>query len=211
MRLWPVDRYNALQREAAVLVKGSRVVVDIGGGDRSSAGSNLGGFAFDHVLTVDRFSTFRPDIVADAHALPFKRGSVDAALCFSVLEHLENPGSAVEEAYGILSDTGCLIGYVPFLYPYHGSPFDYSRFTSTGLEMLLAKFPNRRCAPWGDYLLVSIGFLVGFNMRVLRMIRPLTFLLSIPMGCMFSVAVGRRALGRSFSESALGHLFIACK
>lgn len=205
------DSYGRLLNEAACLIAEARITVDVGGGDGSGLAGNLGGLVRPNVISLDRSVDMRPDIVADAHFLPFKPGSLDAVLCFSVLEHLENPGSAVEEIHRSLSGDGVFIGYVPFLYPFHGSPSDHSRFTSTGLMCLFSRFRDVRCAPWGDYLLVLIGFIVGFDMRILRAVKPLAAVISSPVRLLFGVVSRRRSLGRSFTESTIGHLFIASR
>jgi SAM-dependent methyltransferase len=38
-----------------------------------------------------------PDIIADAHFLPFRRDSFDLVVCNHVLEHLANPNKAISE------------------------------------------------------------------------------------------------------------------
>ncbi|MDM7991984.1 MAG: class I SAM-dependent methyltransferase [Candidatus Fermentibacter sp.] len=205
------DDYRRLLNEAARLVGSAPIAVDVGGGDGSGLAGNIGGNACRNVLSLDRCSDMHPDIVADAHFLPFRPGSIDAILCFSVLEHLEDPHAAVREIHGALSAKGAFIGYVPFLYPFHGSPSDHSRYTSTGLMALLSRFRDVHCAPWGDYLLVLIGFMTGFDMRLLRALRPVTGIVSSPIRSLFRTASRKRSLGRSYSESTIGHLFIARK
>jgi len=53
------------------------------------------------------------DILADAHAIPFKSGTFDCVFSYAVLEHLHNPFIAIEEIKRILKPGG--YSAAPFL------------------------------------------------------------------------------------------------
>lgn len=72
------------------------------------------------------------DVVADAHALPYADGSVDALYCEAVYEHLYDPAQAAREAFRILKSGRLAYVCTPFLQPYHGYPHHYQNFTITG-------------------------------------------------------------------------------
>lgn len=94
---------------------------------------------------LDKVADYNPDIVGDIHNLPFKNNSVDAVLCLSVLEHVEEPSKAVKEIYRSLKPGGYCFIQVPFIYYYHpmaGYYKDYYRFTRDGLEYLLRDFSS---------------------------------------------------------------------
>jgi SAM-dependent methyltransferase/uncharacterized protein YbaR (Trm112 family) len=76
------------------------------------------------------------DLVADAHALPFRDGSVDALCVVEVLEHLERPWEFVREAHRVLKPRGVLFGVTPQYCPTHGFPHDFFRYTRGGLTSL---------------------------------------------------------------------------
>lgn len=63
----------------------------------------------------------------------------DSAFCFSVLEHVPEPGDALREAYRILKPGGKLMLAVPHISRLHEEPHDYYRFTKYGLKHLLEK------------------------------------------------------------------------
>lgn len=110
-------------------------VVDIGCGQKPYRG--LLGPAVTAYVGVDRPSPHAsPDIVADAHALPFADGSFDAGVSFQVFEHLADPARALAELTRVVRPGGDLVLTVPGVWPAHEIPHDYWRFTRYGLEAL---------------------------------------------------------------------------
>lgn len=92
---------------------------------------------------VDPVDTYKPDIVGDIHALPFGDNSIDGIFCLAVLEHIENPFTAVEEMRRVLKPRGKCLVYVPFLFYYHAEASyykDYWRFSKDALELLFKNF-----------------------------------------------------------------------
>ena len=102
-------------------------VLDIGAG-----GSSYDKY-FPNRVTIDIDPLRNPDIVADAHSLPFKDGEFEYVLCTEVLEHLKNPVVAIKEMKRVLTEGGMVILTTRFVYPIHDSPNDYWRFTKYGL------------------------------------------------------------------------------
>lgn len=80
-----------------------------------------------------------PDVYGNAMKIPLKDEGFDSALLLQVLEHLDNPQKALDEAYRILRKGGYLILSVPFMYPIHDAPYDYYRFTEYALSKMLKK------------------------------------------------------------------------
>jgi SAM-dependent methyltransferase len=101
----------------------------------------------------------RPDIIADATAVPMPDGCADCVICTEVLEHLPNATACVEEAYRLLKPTGVLLASVPFLYPVHADPFDFQRFTEDGLLYLCRQFSTVRVLSMGGFL-GTVGMLI---------------------------------------------------
>lgn len=139
-------------------------VLDIGAG-----GSSYGRF-FPNRLTVDVDPMRKPDIVADAHSLPFKDEEFEYILCTEVLEHLKNPSKAVSEMKRVLKNDGVLILTTRFVYPIHDTPRDYWRFTKYGLRELfkdwniLELIPETQTFSTIGVLLQRISFQTGLRM-----------------------------------------------
>ena len=52
----------------------------------------------DNVIGVDISLNSKADIIADAHALPFRSKAFESAISVETIEHLENPEKFIEEA-----------------------------------------------------------------------------------------------------------------
>jgi SAM-dependent methyltransferase len=80
------------------------------------------------------------DLVADAHRLPFRDDSVPAAVCETVLEHVAEPDRIIGEAHRVLKPGGHFFFIVPFVFPFHGQPNDFQRWSREGLRQAFAAF-----------------------------------------------------------------------
>lgn len=94
----------------------------------------------EKVVNVDMFSYKGVSVLSDILDLPFRNSSIDRVICSMVIEHIKYPQIAVSEIYRILASGGLVYISVPFMYPFHASPNDYSRWTHEGLKELLSDF-----------------------------------------------------------------------
>lgn len=76
------------------------------------------------------------DIVCPAEALEVKDESVDIVLCFSVLEHVNDPLQSVKELHRVLRTQGTVFASTHGCFPWHPYPQDHWRWTQTGLPIL---------------------------------------------------------------------------
>jgi SAM-dependent methyltransferase len=109
-------------------------VLDVGSG-----GSSYDRF-FPNRVTVDIDPGRKPQIVADAHDLPFADGEFSLVLCTEMLEHVADPTTVAAELMRVLEQGGHLILTTRFVYPLHEVPHDYWRFTKYGLEKLFTQW-----------------------------------------------------------------------
>jgi len=101
-------------------------------------------------LTVNIDPVTLPDIVLDAHYLPLSSNSFDSVLCCEVLEHVQKPALCISEVLRVLKPQGVFIFSVPFLFPIHADPFDYSRFTYEGVQNIGSRFSELKIIPMGS-------------------------------------------------------------
>ncbi|MFA6006389.1 MAG: class I SAM-dependent methyltransferase [Candidatus Paceibacterota bacterium] len=104
------------------------------------------------------------DIIGDASDMPLASATVDAIISDTVFEHLRTPGKAIQEVYRVLKPNGLVYITVPFIYPFHSSPSDFTRWTKLGLIELLSGFEileiGVRAGPFSS-LTVIICYLVA--------------------------------------------------
>ncbi|MBM3126038.1 MAG: methyltransferase domain-containing protein [Chloroflexi bacterium] len=79
------------------------------------------------------------DLWSTAYNMPLCDASFDSALCTAVLEHLEEPESALRECYRVLKSGGHAIYSIPFIWHLHEEPRDYYRFSKYGITYLFNK------------------------------------------------------------------------
>ena len=192
----------------AALVPGRRVL-DVGAGlriDRTKGNVEDSMRAWIKPLiekvsyqVLDPVDTYHPDIVGDVMEMPqIPNASYDAVFCLAILEHVSRPWDAMREMLRVLKPVGLLIGYVPFLWPYHGMPGyygDFYRYTAEGISALCVGFEDVKIqavrGPVETIVHLLPGFLGGRFMSLLaRWIDDI-----------------RRASGKQVS----GHYFIARK
>lgn len=146
-----------------------RKVYDIGGGSKSRHRH-----LFKEYIVVDVNPEHKPDVVGDIQNLPFEDNSIGGILCFSVLEHVENPILAAKELYRVLKPGGEILLSTPFIWPYHGNRFykDFWRFTEDGLRFLFKEFSRVEIMPGGGYFSTIVNLIPSYT-RIDRLFRPL--------------------------------------
>ncbi|MEQ1514997.1 MAG: class I SAM-dependent methyltransferase [Usitatibacteraceae bacterium] len=90
----------------------------------------------DYYTTATQWYSTKPTVYGDAHALPFPDGEFESVLLLDVMEHLRNPDICLKEIARVLKDGGKLFLKVPFLYPIHDAPIDFTRWTRFGLSQI---------------------------------------------------------------------------
>jgi SAM-dependent methyltransferase len=111
-------------------------VLDVGCADRwveAVLPENCRYLGIDYPATGSELYAANPDVFADASCLPIQSDKIDVVTLFEIIEHLESPQEALQEAYRVLKPGGSLWLTVPFIYPIHDAPFDFQRLTTFGL------------------------------------------------------------------------------
>lgn len=100
------------------------------------------------------------------------REAFDFIVSVAVLEHLTSPSTAIASANLMLRIGGRLALSLPFLYKDHGSPLDFSRFTTLQVHRLLVcgGFTLRVLRGVGDLLTVLAGH-AGLGLQSLLPLR----------------------------------------
>ncbi len=170
------------------------VIVDAGAGQSRFAELFRGQFyvALDFGRGDDGWNYSGLDVVGDLQHLPLKEDCAAAVINTQVLEHLPEPGRALQEMHRILEPGGRLFLTAPQGWHEHQQPHDYYRFTSFALERLLAGagFESWTIHPIGGYFhylghrLTYIPKLLFWPLgRVLRILLFPVELLSLVLFC----------------------------
>ncbi|SEK22493.1 methyltransferase domain-containing protein [Nonomuraea pusilla] len=138
------------------------------------------------LLCVDGSAYANVDLVSDLRALPLGDATLDGLVSVAVLEHVPDPQAHVREMWRVLKPGGRLVCYVPFMQPFHASPYDYQRYTRPGMERLFADFAavdvRTGAGPTSAMLWVVQEWLALLlscgSSRLYRLLTPLMWLLS---------------------------------
>lgn len=103
------------------------------------AGNNKYNDIFPGCINTDIDPGAKPDMVADAEALPFPDGAFDTVVCPAVLSHVKHPQKAVDEMQRVLKTGGRIILTTAFMFPLNSHPVDFWRITENGMSLLFAK------------------------------------------------------------------------
>ncbi len=137
----PYERWSIFEfvAEAARSLPAGARVADVGAGDAPYREL----FAHTRYITVDwegseHIAAPASDVVSSADALPVEDSSFDALLLTQVLEHVPDPAAVLSELWRVLAPGGRLFLTAPLAWELHEQPHDYYRYTSFGLEYLVA-------------------------------------------------------------------------
>jgi len=119
-----------------LLSKDSKVLI-IGAGEKGSYYKKI--FSNCEVITSDVHDEFKPDYIFDGHYIPFEDNSFDMILAAQVIEHTINPWKFCSELQRVTKMGGILQIEAPQSYPYHAEPYDFFRFTFTGMRSLFSQ------------------------------------------------------------------------
>ncbi|MBP6620243.1 MAG: class I SAM-dependent methyltransferase [Leadbetterella sp.] len=126
-------RYDVLSQ---LLPAESKVLI-IGTGEKITYYKNK--FPHCKVITSDVHNEFKPDYIFDGHFIPFAENCFDMVLAAQVIEHTMNPWKFCQELQRVTKVGGLLQIEAPQTFPYHAEPYDFFRFTYTGMRSLFPK------------------------------------------------------------------------
>ncbi|EKD56839.1 MAG: hypothetical protein ACD_58C00072G0005 [uncultured bacterium] len=105
-------------------------VLDIGGRDRGNFKKPK--ISVQKWIFLDIQEKNHPDLVQDvANMHDVKSKTVDVVCAIELFEHVRSPEAGLNEIYRILKKNGTLILSCPFLFPIHGDPDDWQRWTES--------------------------------------------------------------------------------
>lgn len=94
----------------------------------------------ERVVCMDGGSYGNVDIVTDLRRLPLADDSLAGGVSIAVLEHVPDPAVHIAEMHRVLRPGGRMLVFVPFMQPFHASPYDFQRYTEVGLREQFGAF-----------------------------------------------------------------------
>lgn len=95
----------------------------------------------------------------DATAIDFPDESLDGVVCMSALEHIQAYEQVLAEVWRVLKPGGRFLLCVPWVFPFHGAPDDFHRFSPSALQSLLAGYQLEEFEAVGNQWLTHATFL----------------------------------------------------
>jgi SAM-dependent methyltransferase len=138
------------------------------------------------VVCIDGGAYANVDVVTDLRRLPLADDSLDGGISIAVLEHVPDPARHIAEMHRVLRPGGRLLVFVPFMQPFHASPYDFQRYTGVGLREQFGAFDvlsvRVGAGPtsgmlWALQEWIAMALSFG-SRRLYRLILPLTWVLS---------------------------------
>ena len=161
---------------------------------------------------------FKADIEADLNKpLPLGSNCADTVVSLSVLEHLCEPQTLLNEAFRIMKPGAYMILQVPWQWWIHAAPYDYFRYTPYGLKYMFEKagFQDIEIEPMSGFF--SMWFL-KMNYFTLRFIKGPRFMRGIKKACVLpfwyigqSIAPFLDKLDKNWAAESTGYYVVAKK
>lgn len=136
----------------------------------------------------------KADITANLNEpLPIASDVADTVVSFSVLEHLCEPQTMLNEAIRILKPGGTMLLQVPWQWWIHEAPYDYFRYTPYGLRYMFEKagFIDVIVEPQAGFFTMWILKMNYFSSRFVcgtKTLRCLIKLTLLPIWCLGQLA-----------------------
>jgi SAM-dependent methyltransferase len=155
----------------------------------------------DDIVTLDATDYGAVDIVARLEALPLKTGSINALCSRSVLEHIPDVDGALAEMVRCTRPGGLGLHFVPFMFPFHASPYDFRRWTYVGARQMFQGWhvleQRATAGPVSLFLICFLEFisaLLSFGSeRIKAVVYLLLCLLVFPFKLLDAPFIGRKA------------------
>jgi SAM-dependent methyltransferase len=174
----------------------------------------------DSVDSKTHFGYEAPDtLYYSGNVWPLADQSYDFILCTETLEHVPEPSLFLNEAFRVLRPGGTLLLTIPFSARWHFIPYDYWRFTPSGLDQMLKKsgFQPVQVLSRGNSLTVACYKIMAFCFSLLapgetpvnsRWWSRLLGILCLP-ALLLAALVGNLSRGKSGFADCLGYTVLA--
>jgi hypothetical protein len=121
----------------------ARVLI-VGGGNLGVGVAALYADPDLEIISFDVYWSEAISFIADGHDIPLVDNGVHGVWIQAVLEHVLDPVRVVSELHRVLCASGSVYAEVPFMQMVHEGPYDFERYTHSGLRWLFRNFDELR-------------------------------------------------------------------
>lgn len=118
----------------AILPRLNGPVLDVGAGEQPYRRYLKDG---EEYVSMDLSEDRASDITGSVLSIPLDDDSFDGIICTEVIEHVDDPQSAIRELLRVSKEGGLLYLTAPMSWGLHYEPHDYFRYTKYGLSSML--------------------------------------------------------------------------
>lgn len=129
---------NLLKKSIKKNLRNNAIVLDLGCGKKPYQPFFIGKSI--QYMGIDISHSGLVDVLCSGEKLSFRDNSFSECICTQLLEHVENPRAVVNEIFRVLKPSGIIFLSTHGIWPVHGAPNDYWRWTEYGLTKLLNNF-----------------------------------------------------------------------
>lgn len=118
---------------------------------------------------IEQSSLKRVDIICSAKSISIESNTFDTVISTQVLEHIDEPAEMISECFRVLKNNGYFVMSTNLMWPVHGEPYDFYRFTKYGLIYLFEKTGFKVCeccACGGKWAMVGQMILLSLICKV---------------------------------------------
>jgi len=92
------------------------------------------------IISFDVYWSEAISFIADGHDIPLVDNGAHGVWIQAVLEHVLDPQRVVSELHRVTCTNGYIYAKVPFMQMVHEEPYDFTRFSHSGLRWLFRNF-----------------------------------------------------------------------
>ena len=155
----------------------------------------------------------KPDVICNVEKMQFENKSFNTIKATELFEHVENLEQGIKECFRVLKKGGYFIISAPFLYPIHGDPFDFQRWTDQKWKKVLFEsgFKIENLETMGGFFTLMSDMIKNVNKKNFFLLRYLGYFFYPLLDILVSLDSIKKIQHSVFGKYVEGYFIIAKK